>query len=150
MSPQHGELRPTVGEFGAPQQISTGFASWLRYCSDFAQRRPTKLCTMFCRLLGWYTIYIFGGSCPLTEFCLMQNSLYVQLLRSPILAALLHGTPSESVIHALRHATRHGITELSQRVQPIFSWAAITLDISPHSSCTCIIISSYGQWSLSL
>jgi len=27
-----------VGEFGAPQQISTGFASWLRYCNDAAQR----------------------------------------------------------------------------------------------------------------
>jgi len=30
---QCGELQPTVGEFGAPQQISTGFASWLRYCT---------------------------------------------------------------------------------------------------------------------
>jgi len=33
-------------------QISTGFASWLRYCSDVAQRKSTKLCTMFGRLLG--------------------------------------------------------------------------------------------------
>jgi len=39
-------------------QISTGFASWLRYCSDVAHRRPTKLCTMFGRLLGCsYTMY---------------------------------------------------------------------------------------------
>jgi len=44
-------------------------------------------------------IYIFGDSCPLMEFCLLQNSLYVQLLRSPILAALLHGTPPPSVSH---------------------------------------------------
>ena len=29
---------------------------------------------------------------PLTEFCRIQNSLCVQILRSPILAALLHGT----------------------------------------------------------
>jgi len=36
-------------------------------------------------------IYIFWGSCPLTEFYPVQNSLYVQVLRSPILAALLHG-----------------------------------------------------------
>jgi len=28
--------------WGTPQ-ISTGFASWLRYCSDVAHRRPTKL-----------------------------------------------------------------------------------------------------------
>ena len=33
-------------------------------------------------------IYIFGGSCPLTEFCPVQNSLYVQVLRFPTLAAL--------------------------------------------------------------
>ena len=34
------------------------------------------------------------GSCPLPEFCQVQNSLCVQVLHSPILAALLHGTPS--------------------------------------------------------
>ena len=39
-------------------------------------------------------MYIFGRSCPLTEFCPVQNSLYVQVLRSPILTALLHGTPA--------------------------------------------------------
>jgi len=37
-------------------------------------------------------VYIFGGFCPITEFCQVQNSLCVQVLRSPILAALLHGT----------------------------------------------------------
>jgi len=51
---------PLAAETGslvwAHQQISTGFAFWLRYCSDVAQRKPTKLCTMFGRLLGWYTI----------------------------------------------------------------------------------------------
>jgi len=52
--------------WGTPQ-ISTGLTSCLRYCSDVAQRRPTKLCTMFGCLLA---------------------------LRSAILAALglLHGT----------------------------------------------------------
>ena len=35
----------------APPQISTGLASWLRYYSDVAQRKPTKLCTMFGRYL---------------------------------------------------------------------------------------------------
>ena len=30
---QYGELRPTNGWVGAPQQISTGFASWQRYCT---------------------------------------------------------------------------------------------------------------------
>jgi len=47
-------------------------------------------------------IYNFAGSCPLTEFCMMQNSPYVQVLSSPILAALLHGTPAASVSQTLR------------------------------------------------
>jgi len=41
-----------------------------------------------------YTFGLSGGSCPVTEFCQLQNSLCVQVLRSPILAALLHGTPA--------------------------------------------------------
>jgi len=32
-------------------------------------------------------IYIFGSSCPLMEFCQVQNSLCVQVLRSPVLVA---------------------------------------------------------------
>ena len=40
-------------------------------------------------------IYIFGVSCPLTEFCQVQNSLCIQVLPSPILAALLHGMAIE-------------------------------------------------------
>jgi len=53
----------------------------------------------FGRLMGWYIIYTFsgGGSCRLTEFCPVQNSLCVQVLRSPILAALLHGTPAAGI-----------------------------------------------------
>jgi len=78
-------------------RISTNFASWLRYCSDVAHRRPTKLCTIFGRLLAG-TLYIhFWGLLPLTEFCHVQNSLYVQVLRSRILAPLLHGTPAASL-----------------------------------------------------
>ena len=99
-------------EVAAPQQISTGFLSWLRYC-DVAHRRPTKLCTMFGCLLGWYTVFIFGGSCPVTEFCQVQNSLCVQVLPSPILAALLHSTPAAGISQTLQRDTRNGITELS-------------------------------------
>jgi len=67
MSPQYGELRPTngwdwLGSFGAPQQISMGFASCLHYCSDIAHQKQTILCTMFGRLLGWHTVYTFSGA----------------------------------------------------------------------------------------
>jgi len=120
----------------APQQISTGFASLLRYCTDVAHRRSTELCTMFGRLLRWYTPCTFGGggSCPLTEFCQLQNSLCVQVLRSPTLAALLHGTQAVGVSQSLRHGTRNGITEVSQTAPPIFGRAAIMLGIGPHCS----------------
>jgi len=36
----------------------------LLYWTDVAQRRKTTLCTMFGRLLGWYTVYIFGAHSP--------------------------------------------------------------------------------------
>ena len=98
---------------------------WLRYCTDVAQRRSTKLCTIFNRLLGWYTIYIFGGSYPLTEFYQVQNSLCVQVLHSPILATLLHGTRAVGVSSKL--------CGVQQRAPPIFGMAAITLGIGPHS-----------------
>jgi len=50
------------GEFGPPQQISTGFTSWLHYCSDVTQLKWTKLCMMFGHLLGWHTIYTFSAA----------------------------------------------------------------------------------------
>ena len=61
MSSQYGErVGPLTAETGSgvwvPQQISTVFTSWLRYCTDITQWRSAKLCTMFGRLLGWYTI----------------------------------------------------------------------------------------------
>jgi len=49
-------------------------------------------------------IYTFGGSCPLTEFNQVQNSLCVQVLRSPILAALLDGTRVVGVSETLRRS----------------------------------------------
>ena len=83
-------------------------------------------------------IYIFGGFCPLTEFCPVQYSLYVQVLRS-VLAALLHGSPAAGVSQSLRCRTRNGITELSQRAPSTFGRAAITLGIDPHCSCSCVL-----------
>jgi len=49
------------------------------------------------------TLYIhFRGSCPLREFCQVQNSLCVQVLRSAILTALLHGNRVVGVSQTLR------------------------------------------------
>jgi len=80
-------------------------------------------------------LYIyFRGLFPPDGILPVQNSLYVQVLRSPILAALLHGTPTADVSQTLRCGTKNGITELSQTAPPIFRPAAITLGIGPHSS----------------
>ena len=76
---------------------------------------------------------IYGGSCPLKEFCQLQTSLCFQVFRS-VLAALLHGTRLVAVSQTLWQARTNGITELSQTALPILGWAAITLGIGPHSS----------------
>jgi len=83
----------------------------------------------------WETVYIhFWGLLPLMEFCRVRNSLCVQVLHSPILAVLVHGTPATGVSETLRRGTRNGITKLLQTAPPILGWATITLGIGPHSS----------------
>jgi len=62
---------------------------------------------------GTQCIYIFGVNCSLPEFCQVQTSRCVQVLRSPTLTALLHGTQAVGVSKILRRGTRNGITELS-------------------------------------
>ena len=79
------------------------------YCStDVAHRRSTKLCTLHdvwpSRELVHY-IYIFP--------CQMQNSLCVQVLRSPILAALLHDSRALGGSENLWRGSRDRLTELS-------------------------------------
>jgi len=140
MTSQHGELHPTNGWV---RFVSLGHSSKFQRVAHLVFVTAATALTggqpNFARCLaisyaGTLYIYIFGGSCLRTEFCWVQNSLYVQLLHSPILPALLHGTPPASVSQAFRCGTRNGITELSQRASPMFRWAAITLGIGPHSS----------------
>ena len=79
-------------------------------------------------------IYIFGSSCPLTEFCQLQYSLCVQVLRSPIDSVTArHSSSGRQPNFAVWY--KNGIRELSQRAPHIFGWAAITLGIGQHSSC---------------
>jgi len=89
-----------------------------------------------CLSVSWAGIlYIhFRRLLLLTEFCQEQYSLYVQVVRSPILSALLHGTRAAAVSQTLWRDTRNRITEVFAEAPPIFGWAAITLGIGPHSS----------------
>jgi len=65
-------------------QISTGFASWLHYCTSVAQWRSTKLCTMFGGFLGWCNIiytHFWGllppnGILPAAKFTLRPSLVY--------------------------------------------------------------------------
>jgi len=108
------------------QQISTSFASWLRYCSDVAHRRPTKLGMMFGRLLGWYSLYTFSGVfAPWRNF--VRCKIHVTSKSCVLVYALLHGTPAAGVSQTWRRGIRNWITELLQRTPPIFGRAAITL-----------------------
>jgi len=125
-SSQYGELPLTSGWdrlAGLGQQISTGFALWLRYCSDFAQRRSTKLCTMFLRLLSWYIIYIhfrkllpINGILPGAKFTVRPSLAF-------------------SYISALGYTVRHSCSVrqpnrgVQQKAPPIFGRAAIMLGI---------------------
>jgi len=72
-----------------------------------------------------HSIYIFGGSCPLTEFCQVQNSLCVQVLAFSYVGSV-----------TARHSSSGRDTNcgVQQRAPPIFGRAAITLGIGPHSS----------------
>jgi len=144
MSSQYGELRSTNGwdQFTSlwhPSKFQlVSRLAFLTAATSLTAGQPNFAWCLAVFCAGTLYRYIhFWGSCPLTEFCQVQNSLYVQVLRSPILAALLHSTPAAVVSQTLWCGTRNGITELSQRAPPISGWAAITLGIGPHSSYEC-------------
>ena len=97
MSSQYGERRPTNGwdrftSLGHPSNFN-GFrilASLLQ-CRRSTEANQTLHDVWLSPGLVHY-VYIFGGSCPVTEFCQVQNSLCVQVLDSNVLAILLHDT----------------------------------------------------------
>jgi len=140
MFPQYGELNgPLAAEICWRVWGTQGNFNGFRILASLLQRRCSPEVTQTLHDV-WLSpglvhyIYIFGSSRSLTEVRYVQNSLFVQVLRSPILAALLHGTPAAGVSQSLRRGTRNGITELLQRAPLIFGSAAITLGIGPHSS----------------
>ena len=87
---------PLTAEIGLPFWGTPAYFNGFRVLALMLQRRQSPetnqtLHDVWSSPELLYYIYIFGGSCPLTEFCQGQNSRYVQVLHSPILAALLHG-----------------------------------------------------------
>ena len=130
---------PLTAEIGSGVWATPANFYRFRILPSLLQQRR-KLCGVQqsfarCLAVSWAgTLYIhFWELLLLAEFCPVQNSLYVQVLRK-LRSALPHGTPAAGVSQTLRRGTRNGITELSQRAQPIFGWAATTLNIGPHPS----------------
>ena len=124
MCVQYGELRPTDGWdwlFGAPQRISTGFASCLRYCTDVAQRRSTKLCRMFGRLLGWLTIYTFLGAFRNGILPGAKFTLHLSLAFSYISSITARHPSSVGVSQTLRRWTE-GATYMRQGGHHVGHW----------------------------
>jgi len=121
-----GSLMAEIGwRVWGTQQSSAGFASWFSYCTDVAQRRSTKLCTMFGRLLV-RTLYIHfrellppNESLPGAKFTLRPNLAFVYI---------------GSVTARHSSSGRHPNCGVQQRALAILGRAAITFCIGPHSS----------------
>jgi len=142
ISSQHGERRPINGW--------DPLAS-LRHPSKFQRVSRLAFVTAATSLIGgqpnftrclavsWAaTLYMhFRGLLPPDRILPGGKfTFHPSLVFSYIGSVLLHGTPAAGDV---RRCTRNGITELSHRAPPIFSRAAITLGIGPHSSYNCII-----------
>jgi len=85
-----------------------------------------------CLAISWAgTVHInLQGLLPLTEFCQLQNSLCVQVLRSPLLAALLHGTQAAGVSQFAAWCKEWNYGTFAD----ILGRAAITSGIGSHST----------------
>ena len=117
MPSQYGELRPTNGRdrlagLGHPSKFQQpSLLGFVTAATSLNRSQPNfARCLAVCQASILYMY--FRGCCPLTEFCRDQNSLCVQVLRSPVLAALLHSIGAVGVSQTLRHGTRNGIMEL--------------------------------------
>ena len=126
ISPQYGELGPLAAAidpvvWGTPANFN-GFhvlAALLQRCRSTEANQTLHSVWPSPGLV--HDVYIFGSSGPVTEFFQVQNSLCVQVLRSRILAALLHGTPAAGVSQTLR-CLAQGATNIWQGDHHVGHW----------------------------
>jgi len=97
MSSQYAELRPINGwdllaSLGHPSKFHrVSRLDFVTAPTSLNGRQPNFARFWSSPSLVYY-VYTTGDFCRLTEFCQLQNSVCVRITRSPILAALLHGT----------------------------------------------------------
>jgi len=118
------------GVWGTPANFN-----WLRILPSLLQRRRSPEANQTLHDVwpshGLVQLYTFSGA--LAPDGILPGAIftvYVQVLRSAVLAALLHGSPAAGVSQSLRRGTRNGI---------IFGAAAIMLGIDPHCSCSSVL-----------
>ena len=134
-------IGPLTAEIGLPvrgtsRHISMGFMSWLRYCTDVGHRRPIKLCTMFGRLLGWYTTVHFRGFLP--RYRILSGARFT--LHPPSLALSYFGSVTARHLSSGREPN----CGIEHRAPPIFGRATIRLGIGPHCSFMLFLLSSFS------
>jgi len=118
MSSQYGELPPTNGwdrlaSLGHPSEFQrVSVLSFITALTSLSGGQPNFARWLAILWAATLDMYIFGGTSRLMEFCQVQHSYCIQVLHSPILAALLHGTPVVYVSQSLQRVTRKGIREL--------------------------------------
>jgi len=131
MSSEYGGLRPTnglhrFGSLGHPIKFQRVWRlGFVTAATSLTGGQPNFA---RCLAVSWAaTLYIFGGSCPLMELCRVQNSRYVEVLRSSTWAALYYTALLQRASAKLCGMVQGmELTELSQRASPIFGWAAIS------------------------
>ena len=115
--PHMTNFGPLTAEIGSGVWGTQADFNGFRVLASLLQRRrlPEANQTLpRCLAVSWVgTLYM--------HFCPVQNSFYVQVLRSPTLAALLYGITAAGDSQTLRRGTRNGITEISQRAPPIYA-----------------------------
>jgi len=140
MSSQYGELRPEISWWVSCTPANfNGFHVLASYCTDVDQQRSATLCMMFGHLWSGTLYVLFWEILPSNGILPGANVMWlcVQVLHSPILAALLHGTQALGVSQTVAwykecsYGTFAG--HFQQRAPPIFwgwplHWAHILVD----------------------
>jgi len=113
VSPQYGELNFSplmaeicLGVWGTPANFNGFYVGFVTVATSLNGGQPNFARSLAISWAG--TLYIhFWGCCRLMEFCQLQNSLCVQVLRSFILAVLLHSTPTPCCCRSIKVSSRH-------------------------------------------
>jgi len=126
ISSKYSERRPTNGWDPLAFWATLGHFSGFRIlASSLHRRRAMQVNQTLHNVWPSPRLVHYIYTCPLTEFCQVQNLLCVHVLRYPILAALLYGTRAVGISQTLQrviftwqggHAIQHWAVKLSSSI----------------------------------